>query len=103
MFQGRTKSLVWVAALLAGCPSPPSPICGDGTTDVEQGEECDDGNNQGGDGCNPGCKLPVCGDGTVDAGELCDDGNPTDGDSCESDCTLPSCGNGIVDAVGGEE
>jgi cysteine-rich repeat protein len=29
--------------------------CGDGTLDTEFGEECDDGNNDPGDGCDGGC------------------------------------------------
>ena len=38
-----------VNAVLAGC----APLCGDGQ--VERGEECDDGNNVGGDGCAANC------------------------------------------------
>ena len=30
--------------------------CGDGKLDVQQGEECDDGNNTGGDGCSATCQ-----------------------------------------------
>ena len=39
-------------ALLPGCP-PIGPVCGNGTQ--ETGEECDDGNNFGGDGCAENC------------------------------------------------
>ena len=39
------------AALLPACP--PSAVCGDGTK--QAGEECDDGNNFGGDGCAANC------------------------------------------------
>ncbi|MFT6397054.1 MAG: cysteine-rich repeat protein, partial [Bradymonadia bacterium] len=41
------------------------PVCGDGTVDV--GEECDDGNVAGGDGCSAVCTIEagICGDGTV--------------------------------------
>ncbi len=35
--------------------------CGNGKLD--EGEECDDGNDWGGDGCTPLCKINVCGDG----------------------------------------
>lgn len=31
--------------------------CGDGTIDSEFGEECDDGNTFGGDGCSSSCQL----------------------------------------------
>ena len=30
--------------------------CGDGVTDIEFGEECDDGNTVPGDGCDEGCR-----------------------------------------------
>ncbi len=33
------------------CPA----ICGDGILNLEQGEECDDGNSMGGDGCSENC------------------------------------------------
>jgi cysteine-rich repeat protein len=79
------------------------PSCGDGT--VDEGEECDDGNEQSGDGCSATCereKVPCCGDGILDAGEKCDDGNTSNGDGCSSTCQLePRCGDGTVDA--GEE
>ena len=42
-----------VNAALAGCQSPPG-FCGDHEVNVE-GEECDDGNNVGGDGCAANC------------------------------------------------
>ena len=59
--------------------------CGDGV--VSGGEECDDGNNIDGDGCQGNCQNPVCGDGILDAGEECDDGNVVDGDKCSATCT----------------
>jgi fibro-slime domain-containing protein len=63
-----------------------APICGDGM--VTAGEECDDGENDGGyDECAPGCVLgPSCGDGEVQSEEDCDDGNRVDGDGCGSAC-----------------
>jgi cysteine-rich repeat protein len=51
---------------LAGCPRVE---CGNGK--LEEGEECDDGNNFDGDGCQANCLLPACGDGVQDPGELC--------------------------------
>lgn len=57
-------------------PSECAAICGDAI--LSFGEECDDGNNDGGYGeCEAGCVLgPFCGDGIVQAefGEDCDDG-----------------------------
>lgn len=69
--------------------------CGDGGLDND--EECDDGNNVDGDGCQADCRDPFCGDGVVDLGEGCDDGNNVDGDGCQADCALPTCGDGIID------
>jgi cysteine-rich repeat protein len=55
--------------------------CGDSCLD--EGEACDDGNAQSGDGCRNDCgKIEVCGDGVVDAAEQCDDGNDNDADLC---------------------
>jgi cysteine-rich repeat protein len=74
--------------------------CGDGVLDI--GEECDDGNHSGGDGCGPGCQVEAnwncstagapctntsqCGDGVVTSDEICDDGNTVNGDGCSADC-----------------
>jgi fibro-slime domain-containing protein len=60
--------------------------CGDAI--VTAGEECDDGQNDGGyEECAPGCMLgPRCGDGVLQAGEDCDDGNRREGDDCGSSC-----------------
>ena len=71
--------------------------CGDDITSAE--EACDDGNDEGGDGCAADCaKREVCGDDTLDAGEVCDDGNNDDGDGCRADCLGEEvCGDGIVD------
>jgi cysteine-rich repeat protein len=73
------------------CGTCVSPFCGDGNVDA--GEECDDGNGLGGDGCDVFCQNePFCGDGTVDPGETCDDGNVTPGDGCDENCQLePIC------------
>jgi len=64
------------------------PYCGDETLDA--GEECDDGNNEDGDGCSAVCEIesedPYCGDGNIDNGEDCDDENLTNGDGCSSIC-----------------
>ncbi|MBN2804161.1 MAG: DUF4215 domain-containing protein [Deltaproteobacteria bacterium] len=74
---------------LAGFDSTRSlclPNCGDGL--VGLGEECDDGENDGGYGeCYPGCILGAyCGDGIVQTNEDCDDGNTIENDGCGSSC-----------------
>jgi cysteine-rich repeat protein len=74
-------------------------ICGDGH--VDPGEECDDGNLSGGDGCSADCQLEVCGNGIVEGAEECDDGNNMNGDGCTKYCTLEACGNAVLDS--GEE
>ncbi len=51
--------------------------CGDGK--IEEGEQCDDGNNLNGDGCSSVCKIeipqPSCGNGKVEENEQCDEGS----------------------------
>ncbi|HPF41757.1 MAG TPA: PQQ-dependent sugar dehydrogenase [Phycisphaerae bacterium] len=87
----------------------PPPVCGNGA--VEDGEQCDDGNTQAGDGCGPTCQNEIaeCGNGIVDFGEECDDGNTMDGDGCDSMCQsenipgadncadAPTIGDGVYD------
>ena len=43
--------------------------CGNGI--LEMNEECDDGNNLNGDGCNSLCMIEACGDGNIDSGSIC--------------------------------
>ncbi len=75
--------------------------CGDGMVEdasVNGTEECDDGNHDLGDGCNPQCQrepqcldgtcTAVCGDGVLQTGEACDDGNLHDFDGCSHTCTI---------------
>jgi cysteine-rich repeat protein len=86
-------------------PDEEEPSCGDGN--VDEGEQCDDGNDVDDDTCANDCTTnggeePSCGDGNVDEGEQCDDGNDVDDDTCANDCTTnggeePSCGDGNVD------
>jgi cysteine-rich repeat protein len=71
--------------------------CGDGVT--ADGEACDDGNLDAGDGCDPGCVLSGCGNGVVDPSEACDDGDRVAGDGCEADCTLPCADGAGADAA----
>lgn len=62
-------------------------VCGNAI--VEDGEDCDDGNDVANDGCENDCTESVsgCGNGVVEGTEACDDGNNVDGDSCSADCT----------------
>lgn len=79
--------------------------CGDGVTNAETEEVCDDGNILDGDGCSADCKSgEVCGNGTVDkaAGEVCDDGNTVSGDGCSASCTSEMCGDLVVNKDLGE-
>ncbi len=91
------------------CPTPGQPCmrttCGSGG---QQGsEQCDDGNNDSGDGCSPFCrKEPICpaaggacmtscGDGLLlpidkTMGQDCDDGNTVSGDGCSMTCKIES-------------
>ena len=73
-----------------GAPNPNEPSCGDGV--VSPGEQCDDGNNAGNDGCSAACRIEiagVCGDGIINTGEECDDGNFLPGDACMPICENP--------------
>jgi cysteine-rich repeat protein len=72
-----------------------------GNAEVERGEVCDDGVNDGAYGrCEPSCLDwgPRCGDYVTNGPEVCDDGNTEDGDGCNADCLgYRTCGNGIVE------
>ena len=96
----RSLLFVLFALALGACPgdgnggSTAGAVCGNAV--VETGEECDDGNLTGGDGCSATCRseqtdadggpVPQCGDDIVQDGEVCDDGNETGGDGCAADC-----------------
>lgn len=72
-----------------------TPVCGDGLTNTEAGEECDPGS---GIPCTAECQVPQCGN-TIfepEAGEQCDDGNLTDTDGCTGSCRLATCGDAIL-------
>ena len=83
--------------------------CGDGAVQASEGENCDDGGNTSGDGCDATCQSEIClfgaaynygltlpcewcGDGAVQAGagETCDDGNNTSLDGCSETCQAES-------------
>jgi cysteine-rich repeat protein len=83
---------------------PPPPNCGDGQLDPLDGEQCDDGNTDDGDGCDSYCEVEVgaaCGDGNLEPGaaEECDDGNTDDGDGCSANCQLELVGQTCGDAA----
>lgn len=103
--------------------SLPQGLCGNGKTD--DGEECDDGNNVNGDGCDA-CKYTCLAedaarncasadmcttDGTCGLDHVCIEGTPLDnGTPCDGGanyyckagaCTAPMCGNKVVEP--GEE
>lgn|GEM_PF-1149117 len=66
-----------------------------------QGEQCDDGNNVSGDGCDRYCRSEgggQCGDGVLQIEEGCDDGNIASGDGCDSFCQTEGdyCGDGEI-------
>ncbi len=108
-------------------PTPNTPGCGNGKDDGE-GEECDDSNLMGGDGCNGACRIEAdwacpklgpctadaCGNGSLASFEICDDGNVDPGDGCSADCStiedgwqcrvpgrrcVPLCGDGKLTAT----
>jgi cysteine-rich repeat protein len=60
--------------------------CGNGVPDP--GEECEDGNDEDGDGCSARCLVEYCGDGIFNnfPYEECDDGNTDDSDACSNLC-----------------
>ncbi|HET9953246.1 MAG TPA: DUF4215 domain-containing protein [Polyangiaceae bacterium] len=73
--------------------------CGDRVVQLDQGEQCDDGNTIDNDGCNSICKSELCGNGVVDPKEECDGGDrvapgPQDTLDCDADCTWRTCGDG---------
>ncbi|MFP2960431.1 lamin tail domain-containing protein [Myxococcus sp. 1LA] len=73
-----------------GASCNPQAVCGNGRQ--EAGEQCDDGNQTNGDGCENDCTSTpapgaVCGNGKLEGDEVCDDGNTADGDGCQANCT----------------
>lgn len=76
----------------AGCAGMVAAVCGNRV--LEGGEQCDDGNSTGGDGCNANCAIEACGNGVLDQGEGCDDGNTVGGDGCAPHCRNERCGDG---------
>lgn len=74
--------------------SPSASRCGNAF--IESSEECDDGNDVEGDGCDSNCTASHCGNGVVATDEECDDGNRFPEDSCSPRCRTTSCGDGVT-------
>jgi hypothetical protein len=53
-----------------GCECVGAIVCGNGI--IEEGEQCDDGNQDNLDACRNDCTLPYCGDGIIDPDETCE-------------------------------
>jgi cysteine-rich repeat protein len=73
--------------------------CSDELTATDRGcslEECDDGNEEPGDGCDEHCFLEACGNNVTQTAEQCDDGNDDPDDGCNNECES-TCGNDVVD------
>jgi fibro-slime domain-containing protein len=85
-------------------PVDTTPIIRCGNAALDPGEECDDGNQRSGDGCDGTCTIEtgfvcptvgqpcisklVCGDGVPGPDESCDDHNTLAGDGCSPTCTV---------------
>ena len=77
---------------------PTTNLCGNGTLD--EGEQCDDGNNVSGDYCSSDCQKIIgsCGDGRIQFSvEVCDVGGPCGTQYCTNNCQTftGTCGDGI--------
>ena len=91
----------------SSCQLSPGPTryCGDGVTQSDDGEECDEASLNSDDaGCLEGCISAICGDGLlrmdvvegIDGYEACDDGDAnSDAGACLSNCVVASCGDGF--------
>jgi cysteine-rich repeat protein len=65
--------------------------------EIDENEECDDGNTIDTDACTNLCLSAFCGDKIVYKDiEQCDDGNNIDTDECTNSCQIPICGDGVV-------
>ncbi len=76
-------------------------VCGDG--DLEDPEQCDDGNLQSGDGCSSACTIELCGNLSIDRNEQCDDGNLQNNDGCNRYCQIEFCGDRVIQETQGEQ
>jgi cysteine-rich repeat protein len=81
-----------------------APDCGN--TVIETGEECDDGNDIKGDGCEPGCmeSVDTDSDGVYDSVDNCPDAanegqEDIDADGKGDACDPAECGNGVQEGT----
>ncbi|MCK5591993.1 MAG: VWA domain-containing protein, partial [Candidatus Pacebacteria bacterium] len=65
------------------------PRCGNGTTDLSIGEECDDGENVDGDGCSHDCKIEEPDSVTIVATKIV----------CDNEESLPNWGDGTFGPI----
>jgi cysteine-rich repeat protein len=78
-------------------------FCGDGTTDQDRAEGCDDGDLNSDtepNACRTTCQPAGCGDGILDPGEVCDNGvlnSDTAPNACRTSCAPASCGDNVID------
>lgn len=108
LFQFKPTEFLFIAPLKAEIATTTVRVTYCGNAQVEEGEVCDDGVNNGqyatsttGRNCMPGCTAwgPYCGDAILQPiyNEECDDGNNTSNDGCSSDCkseVIPPSGGG---------
>ncbi len=60
-----------------------------GNDELEEGEVCDDGNTEDGDGCSADCQhAEACGNARFEPGEACDAGAPGEWLSCSGTCEI---------------
>jgi cysteine-rich repeat protein len=74
----------------------PEVVCGNGA--VEQGEECDDGNTEGGDCCSATCTFEAAGSPCPDI-EYCDGAEACDGNGVCLDTTPVDCNDDVACTV----
>jgi cysteine-rich repeat protein len=97
-FEGP-NSIVSGVFIGGDCTPTDCPVCGNGI--LEDGEECDLGEQNGvpGSGCSADCEIvggPICGNGILEEGEECDlgEGNGVPGSGCDYNCRVvlePDC------------
>jgi cysteine-rich repeat protein len=104
-FIGEVEVFTATTAGIAGIDSieAVARFCGDGTTDQDRVEGCDDGDLNSDtepNACRTTCQPAGCGDGVLDPGEVCDDGvlnSDTAPNACRTSCEPASCGDTVID------
>ncbi len=111
--------MIGAAQMVACADDPIAQSMTNGNGIIEGLEQCDDGNDVAGDGCDEGviedgwvcpeegeaCSKIRCGNGRKEGTEACDDGNSADGDGCSSQCVVEKCwtcgSNGLCEPIEG--